>query len=156
MKFHRIAKNYILDNDLSFFKFESKITQIYDIHLFWCASFCHNIRVTENTITTTCCSSELTNSIFEMNVANFAVMSGYFVSYNFSSIRKFKFAYEHTIYDFFRWIHLNLTADAQKIIWKLVSFICQIEKENKFYVKWHELRKHAHNRLDYLLTKSNL
>ena len=74
-------------------------------------------------------------------------MSGYFVSYNFSSIRTFKFAYEHTIYDFFRWIHLNLTADAQKIIWKLVSFICQIEKENKFYVKWHELRKHAHSRL---------
>ena len=26
--------NNILDNDLSFLKFESKITQIYDIHLF--------------------------------------------------------------------------------------------------------------------------
>ena len=79
-----------------------------------------------------------------MNVANFAVNVQVIMSYIFSSFLDLYICL-NIVYLTFCWIHLNLTADAQNNL-KLVSFICQIERTT-FYVKWHELRKHAHSRL---------
>ena len=113
---------------------------------------CHNIRVTTTNITT-CCSSSSCKRFFLENecLANFAVNVQIFLVIHFLPCPLINICFETSCI----WLFVGSTLIWQqmhKIIWKyLFHLFCQIEREEEeqrsiqtqFYVKWHELRKHA-------------